>query len=165
MPRVPIDSEYNHRLLVSFFELLSKNKQGDGYEFIRRILVETGRHFEFGCGFVYEVDHTGTFFLNESFTDYEVSLDEPFRLEERFGNEEIQQFFAEPFFIRNRAKEVAGQVGDRQLFASNTYVMAPVLDTDEQLIALVGLADRRVHLHWSEDTLMAAKMVLGLVAT
>ena len=134
-------------------------------DLVKQILCETGRHFGFGCGFVYEADHTGTFFLNESFTNYDVSLNEPFLLEERLGREEIKAFFKEPFFIRNRPESAVDHRNDRQLFASNTYVMAPVLDGHNHLVALVGMADRRLHQHLSEDTLITAEMILGLVAT
>lgn len=64
MSRVPIGRESNHQLLVRFFELLSMSEQSS--DLVKQILCETGRHFGFGCGFVYEADHTGTFFLNES---------------------------------------------------------------------------------------------------
>ena len=163
MSRVPIGRESNHQLLVRFFELLSMSEQSS--DLVKQILCETGRHFGFGCGFVYEADHTGTFFLNESFTNYDVSLNEPFLLEERLGREEIKAFFKEPFFIRNRPESAVDHRNDRQLFASNTYVMAPVLDGHNHLVALVGMADRRLHQHLSEDTLITAEMILGLVAT
>ena len=163
MSRVPIDRESNHQLLVRFFELLSATEQSD--ELVGQVLRETGKHFGFGCGFVYEADHTGTFFLKEFFTDYDLPLSEPFQLEERLCAEEIKQFFEEPFFIRIRPEAAADKSSERQLFASNTYVMAPVLDVRNRLIALVGMADRRLHQHLSEDTLTSAKMVLGLVAT
>ena len=165
MPRAPIDRESNHQLLVRLFELLSVSVQGD--DVIKKVLCETGQHFGFGCGFVYEADHTETFHLCESFADYVLSLKEPFLLEERLGREEVRQFLDSPFFLRVIPEDDSsspGKINGRQLFASNTFVMSPVLDSRKRLIALVGMADRRRHDHLSEDTLTAAQMVLSLIA-
>ena len=161
MPREPIDREANHRLLVRLFELLGSDVQND--DVVAQVLRETGAHFGFGCGFVYEADHTGTFHLSESFTGYELPLQATFQLEERLGREEVQQFLNTPFFIRIAPAETPSG-NSREWFASNTVVMSPVQDSRNHLVALVGMVDRRRHDHFSEDTLTAARMVLSLIA-
>ena len=168
MPRNPINNESSRQFIFHLFECL--NAPNADKTIVDTALRETGEHFGFGCGFVYEMDHSGVFHLCEHFRNYDSPLDEHFQIEDSIPRSKVSTFSENPFLIRILVNGVLPQedadiAGARRIFASSTFIIAPVADAKGRLIALVGMADRRTHAHFNDDTLSAAKMALGLLVT
>lgn len=129
---------------------------------VERILTDICRHFKFGCGFVYESDHTGRFFLKEHFFSYSAhKLPEAFRLEKHLNVEEVGELLKSSVFYQH-----FDAAGDETLglFDSNTLMLVPSFGKDNKPIGLVGMMDRRRNILLDNQAVVAAKTVLNLLA-
>ena len=131
---------------------------------VERILVDICRHFRFGCGFVYEADHTQTFFLKEQFAAYTTKgLPQSFKLETHLDADAIQDMLNNSIFYQHNNDNSPGH-SHSSLFSTNTLMMAPALNKDKVPIGLVGIMDRRRNILLDDQAIRAAKMVLNLLA-
>lgn len=147
-------------LFVKIIESLSSHDESGMV--IERILNEVCKHFRFGCGFVYEVDHTNTFLLKERYAIYKTrDLPESFKLEAHLSTEEIRQMRKSSLFYLHHDDE---RPDKNHIFASNTLMLVPVLNKDNKAIGLVGMMDRRRNILLDTKAVDAAKMVLNLLA-
>jgi len=145
-------------LFAKIIESLSAPDHGE--DIVERILTDICRHFRFGCGFVYESNHTGTFFLKEQCALYAgTALPETFTLEKHLNVEEMGAFLDSSVFYQHLTE------GDRQgIFDSNSFMLVPCLAKDNRPIGLVGMMDRRRNILLDDQAVGAAKMVLNLLA-
>ncbi len=154
-------------------------------QMIECILTEVCRHFHFGCGFVYEADHTHTFHLKEQFSSYQIKdLPGSFSLEKHFNADEMANFLRQLVFYQHSddpdflpgygnqtlAASAAGiehAVSDphaSRIFDSNTLMLVPAINKDNQPIGIVGMMDRRRNIFLDDQGIKAAQMVLNLLA-
>ncbi|MDL2284479.1 GGDEF domain-containing protein [Oxalobacter sp. OttesenSCG-928-P03] len=162
MSRTPLSHEEHHKLLVRIFEWLSSTDQTK--ETIGHILTEVCEHYNFGCGFIYEADHAQTFYLKEQYANYRISgLQEPFRLEERLNKATMDILLKNSFFYQTR-EDHTEEDSFVQALNQTTFILVPVFDTDQTLIGLIGMVDRRSHADISDETLKSSRMVLNLIA-
>ncbi len=152
---------------------------------IERILTDVCRHFRFGCGFVYEADHTHTFHLKEQFTCYQIKdLPTSFSLEKHFNPDKMEKFIRQLVFYQHSdtpgfnpvngntggGDSAAGTLpavsdsGASRIFESNTLMLVPAISKDNQPIGIVGMMDRRRNILLDEHGVKAAQMVLNLLA-
>jgi diguanylate cyclase (GGDEF)-like protein len=130
---------------------------------VERILSDVCRHFRFGCGFVYESDYTGTFFLKEYFFSYHARpLPESFTLEEHLNAREMGVLVRTSFFHHRHSDEAGGT--PLGIFASNAFMLVPCLDRETGFLGLVGMMDRRRNILLDDQAVGAAKTVLNLLA-
>lgn len=150
------------RLFAKIIESLSSPDESG--RMIERILTTVCKHFRFGCGFVYEVDHTNAFLLKEHYAAYKAkNLPESFKLEDHLNEDEIQLMQQTSLFYQHHDDE-APENDPTRIFDSNTLMLAPVLNKDSVPIGLVGMMDRRRNILLDDDAVKAAKMVLNLLA-
>ena len=129
-------------------------------DMVERILTDVCRHFKFGCGFVYEADHTNTFHLKERFSAYRATgLPESLQLEKHLGCDEIATMLRTAVFYQN-----TGASGSARIFESNTLMLVPAQNKDGVAIGLVGMMDRRHKILLDDQAVDAAKMILNLLA-
>lgn len=151
-----------NQLFATIIQALSEpDKTG---EVIGRILTDVCVHFHFGCGFVYETDHTGTFNLKEMYSGYTPhNLPATFKLERHLGMRDIEKLLKTSVFYQHCDADQA-PVGKTNLFDSNTFLMVPVLNRERQPIGLVGMMDRRRNILSDNQAVDAAKTVFNLIA-
>ncbi len=142
---------------------------------IERILTDVCKHFRFGCGFVYETDHTHTFHLKEQYTSYQIKgLPSSFSLEKHLSCPEMEKFLRHLVFYQHADEtETAANGQDNasdliqdasHIFDSNTLMLVPAIGKDNQPIGLVGMMDRRRNIFLDDQGVKAAQMVLNLLA-
>lgn len=152
------DSGNLQELFAKIIESLGTPGQDESV--VERILNDICRHFRFGCGFVYESDHTNTFFLKEQCSLYPaLMLPETFTLEKHLNVKEMDSLLDSSVFYQHLAE------GDRHgIFDSNSFMLVPCLSKDNRPIGLVGMMDRRRNILLNDQAIGAAKMVLNLLA-
>ncbi len=151
-----------HRLFNKVIRSLSSPDLPE--ELAGKILIEVCQHFRFGCGFVYEADHTGTFHLKEHFAGYKTkNLPDSFRLEQTMDAKDIMLLREKSYFYHHE-DENAPPAGQSRFFNTNTCMLAPAIDKDRNLIGLVGIMDRRRNILLDETAVQAARMVLNVLA-
>ncbi len=129
---------------------------------VERILTDVCQHFKFGCGFVYEADHTHTFHLKEHYAAYHIAdLPQTFQLEKHLGVGDINELMRTSVFYQHVDEDAPR--GTR-IFDSNTLMLVPAQDKDGTAIGLVGMMDRRRNILLDDQAVKAAKMVLNLLA-
>ncbi len=133
-------------------------------ELAGQILGDVCRHFRFGCGFIYEADHTRTFHIKERYSGYETaSIPESFRLENYLAGNDMETLLRSAVFYQHLDPE-NDDPGHSGVFDSNTFMLVPVLNKDNRPIGLVGMMDRRHNILFDSRAVQAAKMVLNLLA-
>lgn len=132
---------------------------------IFHILVDVCQHFRFGCGFIYEADHTQTFYLKERFATYEANaLPKSFKLEKQLSVTQISGLLSSMVYFQDTVDSKEEQLsGCSQLFESSTIILVPVADDGDDIIGLVGMMDRRRNVLVNEQAIRAAKMILNLL--
>ena len=150
------------RLFATIIERLSAVDETE--HTISHILTEICSHFKFGCGFVYEADHTGTFFLKESYSNYQTeTLKDTFKLDSHLKPAEQAEMLQHSLFYK-ALTENSPEVDKNRIFDSNSFMMVPVINQERTPIGLVGIMDRRRNILLDEQSVQAAKMVLNLLA-
>lgn len=149
-------------LFVKVIESLSSSDHAK--DPLLRILEEVCRHFKFGCGFVYESDHTGLFHLRECFISPGMrSIPKKFTLDHHPAPDDIESIRNAPLSCPKRGTSplhtfLAG------IFNANSCIMIPVVSRDNVMIGLVGLMDRRRNILLDDASIQAARMVLNILA-
>ncbi len=161
---------YNSGDLQQLFAKIieSLGSEDESSVLIENILTAVCRHFKFGCGFVYEADHTHTFYLKEQYASYQLKgLPTSFELERHFSIEEMERLIRNSVFYHHSDED--GKVGighsnTTRIFNSNTLMLVPAFGKDDTPIGLVGMMDRRRNIFLDEQGVKAAQMVLNLLA-
>lgn len=131
---------------------------------VQRILVNVCEHFKFGCGFIYETDHTRTFHLKESHTSYETAgVQDSFKIESHLTPDELEELLQSKLFYL-RLQKSRTRTSLTRIFDSNSFMMVPVLDQKREFIGLVGMMDRRRNILLDDQAINATKTVLNLIA-
>ncbi len=137
-------------------------------ELITGLLKDVCEHFHFGCGLIYEADHTGAFHLKES---HSILGDHPafqisFRLEEFLARAEIGRLAGGDFWL------VSAQTSDTPLLrglgrlfpTASSLAVVPVVKSRGQPVGLVVMLDRRQEILADRASAEAAHAVLNLLA-
>ncbi len=148
-------------LFARIIEWLGKTDTPDNT--ITNILTEVCNHFRFGCGFVYEADHTHMFHLKEHVAVYQaINLKKKFTLESYLTADELSNMaLASLLFRESRQKPDKNATA---IFDANTLMVVPVMDSENRIVGLVGMMDRRRNILMDEQAVQAGKMVLNLLA-
>lgn len=151
-------------LFSSIIESLGSHETDYPSLAVERILTSVCQHFRFGCGFVYESDHTHTFYLKEFFASYSTKgLPDSFELETHLNVEEIKEMLHAMVFYQH----LDDNAKDEQrmgVFDSSSFMLVPVMGKDDHPIGLVGMMDRRRNILMDEQGVHAARMVLNMLA-
>lgn len=155
--------------LPELFASIVNRLSGDGAhtEMIHGLLKDVCEHFHFGCGLIYEVDHTETFHLKEFFSAYQSHLDIPdhLRLEDYLSAADLEKLKKDHIFLVQPLVDSNGaNSGLAELFNANSLLITPVLSGDGRLSGLVAMLDRRHEILVDSDSVEAAKTVLKLLA-
>ena len=153
------DSGGVQQLFAKIIESLSTTDNHESV--VAEILFAMCTHFRFGCGFVYEADHTHTLLLKERFSATRaMELPHSFRLEEQMDPEDLQDLLADSFFYQD-----ARSSARLDIFDANTIMLAAIKNQEGVPIGLVGMMDRRRNILSADDQAVdAAKTVLNLLA-
>ncbi len=156
------DQDDLQHLFAKIIESLSAPDLPD--DIIQSILVGVCDHFRFGCGFVYEADHTHEFHIKEQHAVYKpYALPDSFHLEDHLSSEQLDDLRQYTLFY-NHGDTDGPHLKSPRLFGSNTYMLVPVISSDKEIIGLVGMMDRRHNILLGERAIQACKMVLNLLA-
>lgn len=156
------DSDGLQEFFASIIESLSTTDNPDAM--VERILSEVCQHFRFGCGFVYEADHTRVFHLKERYFGYPTaSLPESLELESHLGAREMRRM-QESMVVYRNAGDTLTELGIPSVFSSSTFMFIPVLNRDKKPVGIVGMLDRRRNILMDDKGVRAARMVLNLLA-
>ena len=156
---------YNSDVLQHLFARIIKSlgASDNSGESIGFILNEVCRHFRFGCGFIYEADHTETLHLRERFANYTINnLPDSFKLPDYLREEDIRELMGTAFLYHHRDSDTE-QHTQGNIFDSNTYMLVPIANSDGSLLGLVGMLDRRRNILLDEQAVEAARTVLNLL--
>lgn len=157
-----------NKLPELFASIVNRLSGGGAHtEMINGLLKDVCEHFHFGCGLIYEVDHTETFYLKEFCSAYESQLNIPdsLRLEDYLSTGDFEKlkkdhiFLVQPLVDNNRANS-----GLTELFHANSLLITPVLSEEGSMSGLVAMLDRRHEILVDSDSVEAAKTVLKLLA-
>ncbi|MDL2233438.1 GGDEF domain-containing protein [Ruminococcaceae bacterium OttesenSCG-928-L11] len=152
-------------LFVDVMDRLSA--QQDPYRPIHGILADACRCFGFGCGFVYESDHTGKFALEERFCNYSNdALKQTVYLQEYLGGELLAQMATRPVVFFPTRTVNNGELDMRlaELFEANSLLIVSVVGTSGNTEAIVGMSDRRGRILLSGEEISVARSILTVVA-
>ncbi|MDL2254019.1 sensor domain-containing diguanylate cyclase [Ruminococcaceae bacterium OttesenSCG-928-I18] len=121
------------------------NCSQDIYEPVPELIQDTCEFFGFGCGFVYVADYTGVFHLRENYLLYEYDhLREKLEIPTELGEALLHELAEAKAVIfsadtpKNALEETLSEI-----FNARSMILIPINDAGGQLIALVGLVDRR----------------------
>lgn len=142
------------------------NASADIYSPIPQVLNDTCAFFGFGCGFIYEANHTNTFFLRESYQRYDSEhLKESIDMLETLGDELLDTLIHQKavMFTGNTTRTPLDDAL-ANLFHANSMVLIPITNRQARLIAFVGLLDRRGSQREQVPAIDAAYAVLCAIA-
>lgn len=142
-----METFFTERMSEFWIQIMEKLSMDDeGILSISEVIKELCQFFEFGCSFIYHADHKGTFTLHESFkiyTDFE-HLTSPIELEERIGRPMVAELALKELICFDETKEKSNlEIKLHELFRANSLLLVPIVGEDHDIIALVGMADRR----------------------
>lgn len=144
------------------------NDDGKSEEPVSEALSAIRSFFAFGSAFVYECDHTKTFFLKESSPVYDHdSLPNTFRLEDCIDAPTISQISSKKTYQTD-----CDCCADHQEFLHNlcqffsvqSLIIIFITDDDGGVIGCVGMADMRYHAALEGEELHWANTLLRLIA-
>lgn len=140
--------------------------QYDPYEPINGIIAETCRFFGFGCGFIYETDHTGLFLLREQYCNYSNdALQINLRLEDYLRPEQMAELsHSSIVFFPTRSGISQTDARLAELFDANSLLLVTIDGTDNHPIGIVGMSDRRGRILLSAEEINVARSILSVVA-
>lgn len=133
---------------------------------VTKIIEEIRAYFEFGCGFVYVADHKGVFSLGEHSAAYgsehlQLEVDLKATIGAQAAYELAQQ---KVVLYPTNAAESPLEKALGTLFEANSMILIPIKDQTDQLIALVGLVDRRGGHRHKAANMDLAYALLAMVA-
>ncbi len=151
-------------LFVKVVERLSV--PGNTADLVKNTLVEICSHFKFGCGTIYEIDHTGVLHLKERFSTYiDKEFNETIDLPAIDPNGALGNCLKTQLYINidsNGVPELDCTLA--KLFRANCLVFVPIIDDEENLIGLIGMMDRRHNILLQENDIHVAETVLNVLA-
>ncbi|MCP1102878.1 diguanylate cyclase (GGDEF)-like protein [Aequitasia blattaphilus] len=130
---------------VSTMEKLNNNV--NRMEVITDVIKDVCRYFNFGCSFVYTGDFKKEITLFSSYRAYLnfEHLKTTICLKEELSKEEYREFNRSKRIMYNRNNEVTNLAEKfSTLFNAKNLIAVPIRGSNNELIALIGMADRRV---------------------
>lgn len=159
-------SEFVDRTQIFWIRIMEKlNANSDLYQPIPEILKDLCDYFGCGCAFVYITDHTGVFFLNDSYSKYPSEhLSREIDLENKVLNKKEMEEFAGTNVVAysNRDGHSSLQEKLAKLFHANLLIIVPVTNRHSKVIAFVGFVDRRGPEISDEEVRMAYAVLSAL---
>lgn len=155
----------NRDYWVNLVEKLNTNS--DLNNLLPAVLEDLCTFFDFGASFIYQANHTGMFFLRESFAVYEGSrLSGTLDLKTELGPELYGQLRSTRVVAHNEGRD-ASPLGSAlaAIFGANSIVIVPVLDQKQAVLALVGILDRRRETRHMQEDIDFAYSVISTLAT
>ncbi len=158
----------DHKVQDLFASIVNRLSEGGAQtEMIQGLLKDVCDHFRFGCGLIYETDHTGTFILKESYTVYDASglIKTSLNLEDHLSPPDIDSLNKGHILVVQPSIDDAYQnYGLTELFEANSLLLSPVLvGSDNTLAGLVVMFDRRHGILMNAASVKAAKTVMKLL--
>ena len=125
--------------------LLEKLNQDNHLASIYDIFQELCSYLGFGVGFSYQINHEQQLILKEKYAVYvEHNVPDIIDLHSTFSTEELWEF-TNSQRISFRGKKYSTQVEKilAGIFHANSMILIPILNQQTELMALIGIADRR----------------------
>ncbi|GHV52066.1 hypothetical protein AGMMS49579_08760 [Spirochaetia bacterium] len=163
MDSAGISSEQEKDFFVRILRQLGANQ--DPYLSISDILKNTCDFFGLYSGFVYEADETQVFHLCEKYPHENAQFKDHFLLSDYLSGEEIEELVkhsGEIVYLNSRQTPLGTKF--LELFSAKTLIMVPVILEQKNLIAFVGLMDRRHPVRLSKHAIDDADAVLSVLA-
>ncbi|UQZ88571.1 GGDEF domain-containing protein [Deltaproteobacteria bacterium Smac51] len=159
---------YSDEKLHGLFAVIVNRLSDDAghAEMIQSILKDICVHFRFGCGFIYEVNHTGHFDLREYYSSYDNAecLPNSMLLEDHLSGAEIARLKEGRTAIIQLTHDESMETNNlTRLFSANSILLTPVLADGDKLVGLVAMIDRRHQILLDSASIKAAQTVLKLV--
>lgn len=128
-----------------WIQLMSRlNSSQNLYAQFQEVLLELCEYFGFGAGFIYETDHRGSFHLKCTAALYPCELPPVVDQSVDFFEEDAEAVRQQKV-IAFRAHSQKTPVEEKlaALTGAKSMIFVPILDQDDQLVAAVGVMDRR----------------------
>ena len=146
-----------------FVEVMNKlGDQGNPRDTIPGIVESTCRYFHFGCGFIYERNYSKIFELKEIYSYYEKNnLPQTIDIFSVISREQIEELIELGTAIIKPGEQKSALLSKlHELFVSQLLVLAPIINHEGELIALLGMSDRRSDIALSPADFEVALSVL-----
>lgn len=155
----------NRDYWVNLVEKLNTNN--DLNNLLPEILKDLCAFFDFGGGFIYQREHTGDFVL---FTDYLLYAGAPLPERLDLSGELGPALYDQLKLSRDVSYHYGGgysPLGEKlaSLFGAGALMLTPVPDKQGELIAMVGILDRRSKVRHKQEDLDFAYSVLNTLGT
>lgn len=151
-------------LFVRVVERLSAPEESSNL--VSNTLTEICEHFRFGCGVIYENDHSGVLHLKENYATYHnCRLRNTIKLVKDREIADLEQSLKAPLYISSAwTGEQYTETDIYKIFGANSILLIPIADSESKLIGLVGMLDRRHNILTREADIGVAETVLRLLA-
>lgn len=142
------------------------NASDDLYRPIPEILKELCDFFGFGGAIIYQADHTKKFFLRDFYSVYKSDhIYETLDLEASIGSPLMEELsHRKVVYFKAKTQKGALELLLGELFGANSMVLLPIRDQHGDLIAFVGIVDRRGVSRMEEEDFDFTHAVLSAVA-
>ena len=157
-------SEFSNLMSAFWSTIMEKlNENRDKKEVIKDTIKEICRYFNFGCSFVYICNSEGVaslFATYHAYLDYE-HLTPSFHVKNLFGEELYEQFQRGRFVSFDRLTDMTPlDMVCQEQFRAKSMILVPLVNQRGELIACVGMADRRGECREGEQDITFAYYIL-----
>lgn len=148
-------------------QLLEKlNNTEDLYGLLGEVLAELCEYFGFGAGFIYQADYTGALYPVGSHSVYKMRLPRMLELEKLLTEEELESLsHRKTIAFRENTDKDSLQQKLGEIFEAKSMVLVPIAGQHGELLAFVGIMDRRGELRHPEEDMAFTTAVLTTLAS
>ncbi|MDL2224596.1 GGDEF domain-containing protein [Eubacteriales bacterium OttesenSCG-928-M02] len=133
---------------------------------IKDVLEDLCAHFQFGAGFVYQVDYKGDYHLTKAYQLYPCNLRQVIARGSLLPLEDLQSILHKKVvYFRHNTPKGSLEKSLSQAFQAASMVLVPVLGQEGEIIAMVGLMDRRGEARAFEGDIESMGAVLTVLGT
>lgn len=148
-------------------QLLNKLNDAQDMDMIsKEVLEELCQHFGFGVGFIYETDYKGNYHLKSAYQLYPLQLPQTIE-SDTFLTMDEEKAIRERKMLYFRSSTCKGALEKKLMaaFEAKSMVMVPVCSQEGDMIALVGIMDRRGEVRYQEEDVNFTAAVLTTLGT
>lgn len=136
----------NDLLTNSLVSIMKKiNTVTDSSVSMSELLEDVCKVFDFACGFIYQADYNSIFHIKDFYQSCEFdNIAEKLDLKATLGEELLKTLTLEKVIIFSE-KSIKTPLQEKlsDIFSSNSLILIPIKDQNVELIAMIGLVDRR----------------------
>jgi len=153
---------------IEFWAKLLDKLNSEEHPPVSSVLQELCGSLHFGCGFNYEANHDGILFLRDSYSLYGDSfLPQRMDLVTAFGTELCEMLKNEKKLFFRQDVDAENDLLVKKMvevFSMRSMAVVPVINQEGQLIALLGIGDRRGVARVKEDDKLFTTSILNTLA-